>query len=89
MREYSVEASLTDTRLLQGGIVSSIAEMLELDLPSGAVAVSGGTAISEAYDAYLEGLAYLEREEFGEAVLVFQKAVRYDAHYASAMGGLC
>ena len=89
LREYSVEAAAADTRLLQGGIVSSIAEMLELDLPSDAVSVPGGTAISEAYDAYLEGLAYLEREEFGEAVLVFQKAVRYDTHYASAMGGLC
>ena len=89
LREYSVEASLTDTRLLQGGIISDIASMLELDLPSGAVAVSGGTAISEAYDAYLEGLAYLEREELGEAISVLRKAVRYDPHYASALGGLC
>ena len=41
--------------------------MLELDLPPSAVAVSGGTAISEAYDAYLEGkaarLAHADRTE--------------------------
>ena len=89
LREYSLEAPLTDTRLLQGGVVSSIAAMLELDLPSGAVAIPGGTAISGAYDAYLEGLAYLKRDELGEAISVFQKAVRYDPHYASALGGLC
>ncbi|NIO47946.1 MAG: protein kinase [Candidatus Aminicenantes bacterium] len=79
---------------LQKDAIFKMVEMLEVKLQPHMrdILTSGGTTIPGAYESYLQGLGYMERNEKEEtletAISLFQRAIEQDPHFALAHGGL-
>ncbi len=80
--------------LMEAGLVSGLAELLEIPLTPQArrALTAGGTADSRAYKLYLQGRAALERidqpESIDSAIQLFTFALEEDSLYALAYAGL-
>jgi tetratricopeptide (TPR) repeat protein/tRNA A-37 threonylcarbamoyl transferase component Bud32 len=79
---------------LQEDAIFKLVEMLEVKLQPQirSILTSGGTTIPGAYESYLQGLGYMERNEKEEnletAISLFKRAIEQDPHFALAHGGL-
>jgi serine/threonine-protein kinase len=89
-----IDAHLGNISALQDGVVSKLAEMLELQLkpqPADLLA-AGSTTVPSAYDFYLQGRGYLQRYEktdnLDTAIDLFKRALQEDPRYALAYAGL-
>ncbi len=88
------EAELTRIFVLQAGIAERVTDALDLALqaPERTALSAGGTGDAEAYDYYLRGNEYLNRD-YGQATLqsareLFGKAVERDPRFALAWARL-
>ena len=87
------DRELTDIFAIQDEIAQSVVKELEvaLGLSDEEPLVKSGTSNTEAYNWYLRGRYYLERqspEDFQKAVESFAKAVSIDPNFAGGHGGL-
>ena len=79
---------------LQEGSIFKLVEMLGVEIKPQirSILTSGGTTIPGAYESYLQGLGYMERDEKEEnletAISLFQRAIEQDPHFALAHAGL-
>jgi len=79
---------------LQEDAIFKLVEMLGVELQPQirSLLTSGGTTIPGAYESYLQGLGYMERNEREEnretAISLFKRAIEQDPHYALAYAGL-
>ena len=79
---------------LQEDAIFKLVEMLEIEmLPQiHSILTSGGTTIPGAYESYLQGLGYMERNEREEnletTISLFKRAIEQDPHFALAHAGL-
>lgn len=80
--------------ILQDETVTKVAGMLNVNLlpQHERVLTAGGTAVSAAYDFYLQGLGYVRRYEskdnLDRAIASFESAIALDSLYALAHAGL-
>jgi len=79
---------------LQEDAIFRLMEMLEIEmLPQiRSILTSGGTTIPGAYESYLQGLGYMERnskeENLETTISLFKHATELDPHFALAYAGL-
>ena len=79
---------------LQEDAIFKLVEMLEVEIEPQihSILTSGGTTIPRAYESYLQGLGYMERNEkegnLETAISLFKRAIEQDPHFALAHGGL-
>ena len=79
---------------LQEDAIFKLVEMLEVEIEPQirSILTSGGTTIPGAYESYLQGLGYMERNEKEEnletAISLFKRAIEQDPYFALAHGGL-
>jgi len=79
---------------LQDGAIFKLVEMLGVELRPQIINIltAGGTTIPGAYESYLQGLGYMERNEKGKnletAISLFKRAIEQDLHFALAHSGL-
>ncbi|MBA7632429.1 Lipopolysaccharide assembly protein B [subsurface metagenome] len=79
---------------LQEDAIFKLVEMLGVELQPQirSILTSGGTTIPGAYESYLQGLGYLERNEKEEnldtTINLFKQAIEQDPHFALAHAGL-
>ncbi len=79
---------------LQEDAIFKLVEMLDVELEPQihSILTSGGTTIPRAYESYLQGLGYMERNEKEEnletALSLFKRAIEQDPHFALAHAGL-
>ena len=89
-----IDDSMAKLSVLQDDTVIRLAGMLNVKLlPQAEVLVTaGGTAVSTAYEFYLQGLGYIRRyekkENIDRAIASFEKAIGQDSLYALAYAGL-
>jgi len=94
LRTDTITAVASDLFALQDRVVEGAVEMLDVEVrPQEAKELTAhGTNVLTAYDFYLQGLGYLQRyerpENIGNAITLFQKALREDSNYALAQAGL-
>jgi len=79
---------------LQEDAIFKLAEMLGVEPKPQirSILTAGGTTIPGAYESYLQGLGYLERngkeEDLETAISKFKQAIELDPHFALAHAGL-
>jgi tetratricopeptide (TPR) repeat protein/tRNA A-37 threonylcarbamoyl transferase component Bud32 len=79
---------------VQEDAIFKLVEMLgvELNPQIGSVLTAGGTTIPDAYESYLQGLGYMQRNEKEEnletAINLFKQAIEQDPHFSLAYAGL-
>ena len=89
-----IDDRMAQVAILQDATVSEVAGMLNVNLlpQHERVLTAGGTAVSAAYDFYLQGLGYVRdygsRENLDRAIAAFTAAVDQDSLYALAYAGL-
>lgn len=89
-----ITAPLSDRIAFQDGVINRLAAMMETNLgPEARQALAAGsTDVPEAFEAYVQGRAHLER--FGQianveaAIDLFEIAIQEDSTYALAYAGL-
>ena len=94
VRGDTITADISDPFALQDRVAQSVVEKLELELaPRERQALGAhGTQVARAYEAYVQGIGYLENydrpENIESAISSFQRALAYDPNYAMAYAGL-
>ena len=94
LKSRFVDIPIREFSTMQDTVVVQVAELLELELrPAGRrVLTAGATAMPGAYDFYLQGRGYLQRNTISEnvdyAFDLFNKALEQDPGYALARAGL-
>jgi serine/threonine-protein kinase len=89
-----IDDSMARLSVLQDDTVIRLAGMLNVKLLPQAqeLVTAGGTAVSTAYEFYLQGLGYIRRyekvENIARAITSFEKAIGQDSRYALAYAGL-
>jgi len=79
---------------LQEDAIFKLVEMIGIELQPQVrkILTSGGTTVPGAYESYLQGLGYMERnkkeENLETAISLFKRAIEQDPHFALAHGGL-
>jgi TolB-like protein/Tfp pilus assembly protein PilF len=89
----SYERDAQDVLALQAEVAREIAQQIRVRLAPGERArlASPKPVIADAYEAYLRGRVYLEREDWGQnqkAIAMFQKAIDLQPTFALAWAGL-
>jgi len=85
---------IANVSALQEDAIFKLVEMLgvELEPQIRSVLTAGDTTIPGAYESYLQGLGYMQRNENEEslenAISLFKRAIEQDPHFALAHGGL-
>ena len=85
---------IANVSALQEDAIFKLLEMLDIELEPQihSILTSGGTTIPRAYESYLQGLGYMERNEKEEnletAISSFKRAIEQDPHFALAHAGL-
>ncbi len=94
LRSQTVTMPVGELPQLQDRVAAAIAGMLNLETASGAKSGGGaaGTAITSAYDYYIQGRGYLQQPDRAQnvdnAIALFQRALEKDPQYALAKAGL-
>ncbi len=94
VRSTILDEQKDDIASLQDSTVSEVARLLDIQLEpeSRRILQAGGTASSEAYNAYLQGRGYLRRYDdarsLDSALQFFEIAIKQDSTYALAYAGL-
>ncbi len=94
LRASSLDQGDSDLLGLQDGLVTEVAEMLDLEIGEDArqSLSAGSTAIAAAYELYVRGRGFLQRyeqpESLDRAISSFQAALQRDPGYALAYAGL-
>jgi eukaryotic-like serine/threonine-protein kinase len=94
LRAFSLDASPQDLLGLQDGLVSRVAELLELPIDDEAQEQlsAGSTGIAAAYELYVRGRGFLQRyeqpESLDRAISAFQASLQRDPGFALAYAGL-
>jgi tetratricopeptide (TPR) repeat protein/tRNA A-37 threonylcarbamoyl transferase component Bud32 len=79
---------------LQEDAIFKLVEMIGIELQPQVrnILTSGGTTVPGAYESYLQGLGYMERnkkeENLETAISLFERAIEQDPHFALAHGRL-
>jgi len=94
LKSHIMTDHIANISALQEDAIFNLLEMLEIEIEPQirSILTSGGTTIPDAYESYLQGLGYMERNEKEEnletAINLFKRAIELDPHFALAHGGL-
>jgi eukaryotic-like serine/threonine-protein kinase len=94
LRTDTITAPARELFALQDRVVSSAVNMLNIHVqPEQAQELlAHGTTVLSAYDFYVQGLGYLQRQDQPEnadnAIALFERALKEDPNYALAQAGL-
>lgn len=92
IRSKSMMIAESDPVAMQSGVVSQVANLLDVQLNSKAhrLLTAGATTVPGAYEFYLQGAGYLLNGRVGvdQAITEFQHALDLDPSYALAHAGL-
>jgi serine/threonine protein kinase/tetratricopeptide (TPR) repeat protein len=94
LRSVVIDEPFSNVSAFQDGVVKELAKMLDIELQpeSFSALAAGDTKVPGAYDFYLQGMGYLQRNEKTERLDVserlFREALEKDPNYALAYAGL-